>query len=115
MTPSKTKIIPPTNSAFLSYLSPNLFPILVPTIDKIKVIIPIKLTANTKLTFKNAKVIPTASAYILVSIARTIIVLKLTSSFLFSLSSSKDSFIIPPPIIASNAKAIQWSILVIKL
>ncbi len=40
---SKTKIIPPTNSALLSYLSPNLFPILVPTIDKIKVIIQLNL------------------------------------------------------------------------
>ena len=40
--PSIIKINPPANSAFFSYLSPNIFPILTPTIEIANVIIPIK-------------------------------------------------------------------------
>lgn len=39
-------------------------------IHKMKVIIPIKNIANNKFTFKNAKLTPTASASILVAIAK---------------------------------------------
>ena len=88
-------------------MSPNLLPTFVPITDKINVITPISVIAKIKLTLKNANVIPTANASILVAIASIIIVLKLTSSFIFSLSLLNDSFIMFPPIIASKKNAIQ--------
>ena len=64
-----------------------------------------------KLTDKKAKVTPTANASILVATANGNIALKLKSSSPHSSQSlSIDSLIILPPIIASNTKAIQWSI-----
>jgi len=61
------------NSALFSYLSPNLLPILTPNNDIPNVIIPIIPTEIHKFVLKNANVIPTASASILVAIANTII------------------------------------------
>lgn len=52
------KIIPPANSALDLYFAPKMLPIFTPTIDKTKVIIPIKETAGTISTFKKAKVTP---------------------------------------------------------
>ena len=62
---------------------------------------------NSKLTLKNANVTPTAKASILVAIASINIVFTSTLSFLFSTSSSVESFIIFPPITASKINAIQ--------
>ena len=47
-TPINIKIIPPTISAFFSYLSPNTFPILTPIAEIINVIIPIILIAKKR-------------------------------------------------------------------
>ena len=70
--------------------------------------------ANTILTFKNAKLIPTAKASILVAIANIIISLFVIPSVSSSSSSSsKKPFIILNPINPSNINAIQWSIDVI--
>ena len=49
--PIKINIIPPANSAFFSYLLPNLFPTFVPIIDITNVIIPIIEIAKSKFTF----------------------------------------------------------------
>ena len=106
--PRKIKIAPPNNSALFSYLSPKTFPTLVPIMDNTNVIIPINVIAKIKFTFKNANVIPTANASILVAIANTIIVLNPTLSLQFSLLSSlKASFIMFPPIILNKINATQ--------
>ena len=68
--PISIKIIPPIISALFSYLIPNWFPIFTPITDNIKVTNPIKIAANTMLVCRNAKVIPTANASILVAIAK---------------------------------------------
>ena len=68
-----------------------------------------KIDRNELMTFLD--VTPTANASILVAIANKSIVFTSTLSFLFSTSSSVESFIIFPPIIASKIKAIQWSTL----
>ena len=60
-----------------------------------------------EITFKNANVIPTANASILVAIANTPIVLKSTLSLMFSHSSLNDSRIIFPPINPSKTNVIQ--------
>ena len=48
--------MPPQNSDFERYLDPNILPILTPIAEQTKVTQPIKLTAGTICTFKNAKV-----------------------------------------------------------
>ena len=107
--PIQIKIIPPISSAFDLNLSPNILPIFTPHIDIINVIIPIKATAGIIFTFRNAKVIPTAKASILVAIDNISIDLKLKSDSLISSSSSLlyASFIILIPIIANKINAIQ--------
>ena len=57
-------------------LIPNRVPILTPNADIINVVIPINIVAYTMFTPKNANVIPTAIASMLVAIAKTTIVLK---------------------------------------
>ena len=54
--PIKINIIPPANSAFFSYLLPNLFPTFVPIIDITNVIIPIIEIAKSKFTFKKIEI-----------------------------------------------------------
>ena len=50
--PINTKIIPPNNCAFFSYLVPNLLPTFEPIKDIINVIIPIDNTAITIFTLE---------------------------------------------------------------
>lgn len=57
-------MIPPVNSARDLKRIPKELPILTPKIEQKKVIQPIKITAGRIVTFKNAKVIPTARASI---------------------------------------------------
>ena len=52
LVPIKIKISPPINSAFFSYLFPNVLPIFTPNKDNIKVMIPILVTDNTILVCK---------------------------------------------------------------
>ena len=97
------------NSALFSYLSPNLFPIFTPITDKINVIIPIDITGNTIFILRQANVIQTAKASMLVAIANITIVLMSILSLQFSEFLLKDSFIMLLPIAPNNANAIQWS------
>ena len=62
-------------------------------------------------TCKKAKVMPTASASMLVATASGSMVLNENESFTFS-SFEKDSLIIFAPMSKSRPKAIQWSIFV---
>ena len=62
-------MIPPTNSAYPLNISPTLFPTNTPTTHTKNVIIHIIEAAGIILTFKNAKLIPTAKASILVATA----------------------------------------------
>ena len=77
-----------------------------------KVTQPIKLTAGTICTFKNAKVTPTASASILVAIAKRNISFASIQASTFS-SSPIASLIMFPPIIISSTNAIQCAYFVI--
>ena len=102
-------------------ISPTLFPTNTPTTHTKNVIIHIIEAAGIILTFKNAKLIPTAKASILVATASIIIslldkscssavALNSSSDSLPSFLSSKKPFIILNPINPSNINAIQWSI-----
>ena len=75
---------------------------------------PISRIAGRICTSKKAKVTPTASASMLVATASGSIVLKEKES-LTSSSSPSASRIIFAPISASSTKAIQWSMLLIRL
>ena len=85
--PNSININPPTNCAFFSYFAPNILPIFTPISDSMNVIIPMQVTENTMLHFRNANVIPIANASMLVAIASIIIFLKSMLS-LFSFSAS---------------------------
>ena len=78
-----------------------------PDIEITNVITPIKLMASHIFTFKNANVIPTANASILVAIASGSNVLKSSKLFSCFLSLKADSFIMFIPIIDKRKKAIQ--------
>ena len=69
----------------------------------------IKDTAGRMSTFRKAKVTPTASASMLVAMARSTMFLTSRSGFGHSSSLLKDSFIMFAPITASRMKATQWS------
>ena len=56
--PIPIRMMPPAISALDLYLEPNTFPIFTPIAERVKVMMPIKLTAGTMRTLKNAKVIP---------------------------------------------------------
>ena len=84
-----------------------------PTAAIMKVVTPIRLAAGMMLTFRKAKVMPTASASMLVATAMRNMVLKPKSS-LSSSDLPKDSFIMLPPMKASSTKAIQWSMFVMR-
>lgn len=68
---------------------------------------PIRLTAGRMSTRRKAKVIPTASASMLVATASRNISLKYMVLLAFSSSLEKASFIMLMPISASRIKAIQ--------
>ncbi len=108
--PIKTRTIPPAISAFALNFAPNLLPVRTPAKERTKVVAPIRPTEGRIDTLRKAKVIPTASASMLVAIART------KSSLIFSLYSSVPSSfsfmasnIIFPPMKHKSPKAIQWS------
>ena len=82
--------------------------------ERTKVVTPISTAAATMSTPRNAKLMPTARASILVASARGSMVLKEKLSFASSSPPAIASLIMPPPITASSTKAIQWSILTIK-
>ena len=62
-------MIPPASSALDLYLEPKIFPTFTPAAERMKVVTPIKPAARMMFTSRNAKVIPTASASILVATA----------------------------------------------
>ena len=70
LTPIKINIIPPASSALSLYLLPKIFPTKTPMAEIVNVVAPMIAMAGIISTFKNAKVIPTASASMLVAIAR---------------------------------------------
>ena len=72
-------------------------------------ITPINVTAQRILTFKKAKVTPTAKASMLVATARGSMALNPKEESRDSASVSRDSRIILIPMIPSRIKAIQWS------
>ena len=109
----RTRISPPTNSAFDLYFIQNTLPTFTPIADRINVVHPMKVTAQTMFTCKNANVTPTASASILVATARANIVFTSKLAFSSSSSSSLDYLIILIPMIPRRTNAIQWSICVI--
>ena len=67
--PIKINTNPPMNSALFLYLEPNLLPIHTPNMDSISVQTPIILTDGITFTLKNANIIPTVKASMLVAIA----------------------------------------------
>ena len=79
-TPINTSTTPPVNSAFDLYRLPKTLPILIPSADRIKVVMPITATDIHRSTCKNAKDTPTAKASMLVAIASISITLKEKSS-----------------------------------
>jgi hypothetical protein len=85
----------------------GIFQAVMPIRESKKVIIPIQVTENTILHFKNANVIPIAKASILVAIANTIILLKSILSLLSLSASLQIFFNILIPIIVNKIKAIQ--------
>ena len=106
--------MPPASSAFDLYFVPNTFPTFRPIADRIKVVAPMNRTAAAIFTSgRSAKVMPTASASMLVAIASSSIVLKLNDASSFSSSFESASLIIFPPIKHSSTNAIQWSTAVI--
>ncbi len=105
------KIRPPVNSAFALYFKPKRLPALSPIAERINVTAPIESMAVIIFTLgSRAKVMPTASASILVATARTNIVFmenELSESGVLLLS--RASCIMFPPINARSTNAIQWS------
>ena len=83
-----------------------MFPIFNPTADNTKVVTPIKITAKTMFTCKNANVTPMAKASMLVATAKGSMAFAEKEPSSCS-SSPKDSRIMFPPISASSPKAIQ--------
>ena len=67
--PMSIRITPPANSALDLYFIPNTLPAFTPIADRTNVVQPIKVTAHTIFTWRNAKVTPTARASILVATA----------------------------------------------
>ena len=104
--PNIIKNNPPIIVDILSYLVPNLEPIITPIYDSKNVIAPINKQANNIFTFKNEKVIPIDKASILVAKEYIIIFLKLTSSILVTFLLN-DSIIILIPIIFNKINIIQ--------
>ena len=111
--PSRIRITPPASSAFDLYFVPNIFPIFTPAAERVNVVTPIKDTAAIRCTFRNAKVIPTARASILVATARRNMVLMSSDSFSSSHSPEQAYLIILAQMIPSRINAIQWSMAVI--
>ena len=73
--PSNIKIVPPANSAFDLNRVPNILPTLTPAVDMAKVVKPIIKIAVKIFSAKKEKVIPTASASMLVAIANNSILM----------------------------------------
>ena len=65
LTPIRTRMSPPASSARLLSFEPKTCPIITPAKEMAKVMIPIRLEERRMLTRKKAKVIPTASAFVL--------------------------------------------------
>ena len=105
--PIKMRITPPALSAPDLNLVPHRFPSFTPAKPNAKVVAPIRVTARTMFTLSTAKLIPTASASMLVAIAKRSMVF--TSKLASSFSSSPASLIILSPIMRRRTKAIQWS------
>ena len=63
-------MIPPKYSAYLSNKLQSFFPNNTQTNERINVVIPMVVIAKNRLTFKKAKLTPTAKASILVAIAK---------------------------------------------
>lgn len=63
-------MIPPKYSAYFSNKLPSFFPNNTQTNERINVVIPMVVIAKNRLTFKKAKLTPTAKASILVAIAK---------------------------------------------
>ena len=114
-------MIPPMISADFSNLEPNTLPIFTPKTEKAKVVRPMIRTDDHSFTWIQAKETPTAKASMLVAMARSSMVLKLSgvdcfvASLLAMTDFSSSSFpntasrIMLAPIKKSNPKAIQWS------
>ena len=108
--------MPPVSEALSLYLAPKRLPINTPNAEITKVVHPISPEALPILTERNAKVIPIASASILVATAIS------SSSFRSNRSLENSSSSLPsscrvshtiPPMNSSSTKAIQWSYRVI--
>ena len=99
--------MPPASSAFDLYFVPKIFPIFTPANEIKNVQTPIIDAADTICTFKNANVIPTASASILVATASINISFISMDASAFSSSSDNDSFTILIPISPRRINAIQ--------
>ena len=84
LSPRRTRIRPPINSALLLYLLPKKFPTTTPAMEMTMVVIPMMVIASTIGVPRKANVIPTVSASILVATART-------SMFLWSIGASMTS------------------------
>ena len=105
--------MPPVSEALSLYLAPKRLPINTPNAEITKVVHPISPEALPILTERNAKVIPIASASILVATAIS------SSSFRSNRSLANSSSSLPsscrvshtifPPMNSSSTKAIQWS------
>ena len=100
------RTMPPASSAFDLYRKPNMLPILTPIVAIKKVVQPMRETAGRIFTLKNAKVMPTAKASILVAMARGSMVRGEKEALCFS-DSLRDSSTMLPPISDSSTKAIQ--------
>ena len=104
---------PPVISAILLYREPKTFPILTPTNENRKVVMPIIMTENQIFTLRNANDTPTAKASMLVAMAIMSMVLNPQPHELLSSSSSsssdKASLIILTPMTSNRPNAIQWS------
>ena len=70
MIPNRIKMIPPNYSAYFSHKLPSFFPNNTQTKERIKVVIPMVVIATNRLTFKKAKLTPTANASMLVAMAK---------------------------------------------
>lgn len=70
MIPKRIKIEPPIYSAYFSNRFPSVLPNNTQMKESTKVVIPMVITASKRLTFKKAKLTPTANASILVAIAK---------------------------------------------
>ena len=94
-------------NTFDLYFVPKIFPIFTPANEIKNVQTPIIDAADTICTFKNANVIPTASASILVATASINISFISMDASAFSSSSDNDSFTILIPISPRRINAIQ--------